>query len=102
LTTVTDYNGNAINYEATEMTQFHEGQEVEVRIKAPTQDGGYWRKAKIVRCDNKGLYPAPYPYIVEFQDGTRAVFDAEHIRAAVKQLSEREIKAAAQAFEDLF
>jgi hypothetical protein len=71
-------------------TQYHEGQEVEVRIKAPTQDGGYWREAKIIRQDDKGIYRATYPYIVEFHNSTRGVFDAEHIRPLSRALSTRE------------
>jgi hypothetical protein len=57
--------------------RFHEGQDVEVRIKAPTQDGGYWRKAKIVDADQ----PIEGEYIVKFPDGTLRVFDADRIRA---------------------
>jgi hypothetical protein len=57
--------------------QFREGQDVEVwvypvRWGDPNQDD--WRKAKIVR--GAGEF-----YEVQFLDGTRAVFDAEHIRA---------------------
>lgn len=53
------------------MTQFHEGQEVEVYDYRP----GGWCKAKIV-----GPYRTSDYIMVEFPDSTRAVFDAEHIR----------------------
>jgi hypothetical protein len=57
------------------MTQFHEGQEVEVLdTEPPGKWHADWRKAKIV--------DAHPPYIVEFTDGTRAGFDAEHIMPA--------------------
>jgi hypothetical protein len=64
------------------MTQFHEGQEVEVRFRAGPRDdlGGFeitWRKAKIVSFDKHGG-----GYVqVQFPDGSRAVFDAAHVRA---------------------
>jgi hypothetical protein len=66
------------------MTQFHEGQEVEVALgKRRWDDGKYWRKAKIV-CP---AFPAdkhgPEMFDVEFPDGTVAVFDADHIRVAL-------------------
>lgn len=62
------------------MTQYHEGQEVEVwRIRNCFGDSE-WRKARIV-CY---LPPAPEiyegGYEVQFRDGTRGVFAAEHIR----------------------
>ena len=57
---------------------FHEGQEVEVRINgtlfAQAGKNFWWRKAKIV-------FPGGSPYWVQFPDGSRALFDAEHIRA---------------------
>ena len=56
--------------------QFHEGQEVEVQY----DDGEWgsprdtiWRKATILDCE------VDY-YRVQFPDGTRATFDAAHIR----------------------
>jgi len=55
------------------MPQFHEGQEVEV---APVS--GVWRKAKIARKLHTG--GAAGSFQVEFDDGTRAVFNADHIR----------------------
>ena len=61
------------------MTQFHEGQEVEVRIDGPDDQGGVtWRKAKIVRPDmTDNWLPGQ---LVEFADGTRAVFATNCIR----------------------
>jgi hypothetical protein len=59
------------------MSTFQEGQEVEVWCFPD----GEWEKAKIVRLPH-----APHAlddgrkYTVQFPDGTRAVFDAEHIR----------------------
>jgi len=64
------------------MTQFHEGQEVEVWGANMYP----WRKAKIV--GNTGKWGAPalpendkHYFVVEFPDSKRAVFDADHIRA---------------------
>jgi hypothetical protein len=60
--------------------QFHEGQDVEVHVTPPglNESHGAWRMAKIVSVDRHG-----YGYAqVQFPDGTRAVFDADHIRAA--------------------
>lgn len=62
--------------------QFHAGDEVEVQTE--TMGGlrdetwrGQWRKAKIVQF----VKPSHPPHwIVQFHDGSRAVFDAEHIR----------------------
>lgn len=72
------------------MTQFHEGQEVEVARDV----GGMfpyknWRKAKLIRMAPDGGAIFNPVYEVQFPepngkydvDGTRAVFDAEHIRA---------------------
>ncbi len=62
------------------MTQYREGQEVEVRVQ--TSPLGYqidWRKAKIVGFRTWSTW---IDYHVEFPDGTRGVFSAEHIRAA--------------------
>jgi hypothetical protein len=61
------------------MTQFHEGQEVEVTRRDPSIPNWNWRNAKIAqRRVGKGTY---CNYMVEFPDGTSAVFDAAHIRA---------------------
>jgi hypothetical protein len=57
------------------MTQFREGQDVEVRKRDPYPYAHPWRKAKIV------MGTLPDTYLVQFQDCTRAVFDAGHIRA---------------------
>jgi hypothetical protein len=55
--------------------QFHEGQDVEVWCFPD----GEWEKAKIVtpRLKAAGLHNCS---MVEFPDGARAVFDAEHLR----------------------
>ena len=53
--------------------QFHEGQEVEVWGANMYP----WRKAKIVGSTGQ----SHTEWMVEFPDGTRAVFDEEHIRA---------------------
>ena len=61
------------------MTTFHEGQEVEVAADFRRNDGKApcnWRKAKIAAPP----WPAKWRYRVQFPDGTRAVFDADHIR----------------------
>jgi hypothetical protein len=62
------------------MTQFHEGQDVEV-LMAPKKHG-FACEAKIVE-----IAPVGHPayWLVQFPDGTRAVFDAEHIRAAEEE-----------------
>ena len=62
--------------------QFHEGQEVEVWGANMYP----WRKAKIVAAEiHRGALGVPTgAYIVQFPDGTRGVFDAEHIRAVTK------------------
>ena len=78
------------------MTQFHEGQEVEVakawkncpsthcersqECRSPHECNG-WRKAKIIRMAPDGGAIFNPVYEVQFPDGRRAVFDAEHIRA---------------------
>jgi hypothetical protein len=76
------------------MTQFHEGQEVEVwdaPASAPEIVHHHmWRKAKIV-CE----YPYGAAYLVEFTDGSRcisrgdggtsAIFGAGYIRAFVSE-----------------
>jgi hypothetical protein len=67
------------------MTQFNEGQEVVVQTqptaseKARWFDGAVWRKARI-SYRLQELY-GNGAHEVQFPDGTRAVFDAEHIRA---------------------
>jgi hypothetical protein len=64
------------------MTQFKEGQQVEVLQYGKTsQDPDVWRKAKLgyaLPTNDKALRS----YRVEFPDGTRGVFDADHIREA--------------------
>jgi hypothetical protein len=62
------------------MTTFREGQDVEVLRDAPEYSEGVtaWRKAKIVSASAQGRET----WIVQFPDGTRAVYDAAHIRAA--------------------
>lgn len=64
------------------MSQFHEGQEVEIYELGNaihSVDSRNWRKAKIVRhsWDHPG-----YRWEVQFPDGTRAALDAEHIMEA--------------------
>jgi hypothetical protein len=85
------------------MTQFHEGQEVEVKIYAREAMCNQWWKAKIVKRDhmtdadrmNEKLVP------VRFTDGTRGVFDVKHIRAALKpETSKPFIEAGDPEFED--
>jgi hypothetical protein len=69
--------------EAQTMTQYHEGQEVEVATVERSNFGAR-RKAKVVNPDwhlhlalpNSGAIE------VEFPDGKRAVFNADHIRSA--------------------
>jgi hypothetical protein len=73
--------------------QFHEGQEVEV-LKLEPEEGhpgvmrGWWRDAKIVHPQPGTPILDPGYYVVQFRDGTRAVFDAVHIRA-ISPLDER-------------
>lgn len=81
------------------MTQFHEGQQVEVIGSGPTHALPYWSKAKIVNelrwhshgggyyvhsTDNDQTgwtHSEPIgKFTVQFPDGASAVFDAEHIR----------------------
>ena len=66
------------------MTQFHEGQDVEV-LKEPNEFvlATEWRKAKIVgpaTTGMEGMAPATPGYIIQFADGACVVFDAAHIR----------------------
>ena len=76
--------------QAKTMMQYHEGQEVEAKRSylpvIPSRGG--WCKAKIVRWIElearrmKGMLPNSKGYYeVEFLDGTRGVFDVDHIRA---------------------
>lgn len=70
--------------ESRQMTQFNEGQEVEVRHELA--DGKWaasygWSKAKIMAGTELS---STEKFVVEFADGTRAVFDADHIRAVEK------------------
>ncbi len=62
------------------MSNFVEGQEVEVLVskypEPPSSTNSDWCKAKIIR------YYLNNTFEVQFPDGTRAVFDADHIRAA--------------------
>jgi hypothetical protein len=65
------------------MTQFHEGQEVEVWGDIYPKSGGRltdWRKAKILNDDCIARKDGVHCYTVQFPNGTRAVFDTEHIR----------------------
>jgi|ERR1035437_1614701 hypothetical protein len=86
------------------MAQFHEGQEVEaLRHEPATKRRGafdQWRKAKIIRNDKVsycGCTICNGGWEVKFLDGTRAVFDAEHIRAIVpKHDLAAQIKALGQ------
>jgi hypothetical protein len=56
------------------MTQFHEGQDVEIADR--NTDFGVWIKAKII-----AIYDDIGAAIVEFNDGTRRTLDTQHIRA---------------------
>jgi hypothetical protein len=66
------------------MTQFMEGQDVEVLTTVSScgnADLPYWRKAKIVSVHEQiNLWPGS-AYEVQFPDGTRSVSDTKHIRA---------------------
>jgi hypothetical protein len=65
---------------APRMPQFHEGQDVAVRIceADPIRHGFHvrWNKAKIVTWPRREADR----WRVQFPDGTRAVFDTSHIR----------------------
>jgi hypothetical protein len=96
------------------MTQFHKGQEVEVfkpyfdetrTIEASTRCD--WRGAKIVEIGLRS-YPVlgkmdrqwkPAKFVVQFPDGSRAVFDAEHVRLSKEQV-EQELADNGQRFVD--
>lgn len=62
------------------MTQFHEGQEVEVSYLS---NGGFgprkWREAKIISIYHGATFAT---CVVEFPSGVRVAFGANHIRAA--------------------
>jgi hypothetical protein len=64
------------------MTQFHEGQEVLVLRYDNGADRRSWGTAKIIQIipDGTEHWDARDGYEIEFSDGTRAVFDADHIR----------------------
>ena len=76
------------------MTQFHEGQEVEVYKTYNFGGAGSitrWVKGKIVR--NMAIYPGSAafkntPYSVQLCDTTRAVFDEEHIREPARTMKD--------------
>lgn len=72
------------------MTQFHEGQEVEVwkTVRRPGADytGQRWCKAKIVAQFTNDRVTNISRYEVRFPDGKRTLFDATHIR---KDITER-------------
>jgi hypothetical protein len=57
------------------MTQFHEGQEVEVWYG--TDGAPLWHKAKIVNV----VKLENHPWCVELADGSRELVNADHIRA---------------------
>jgi len=67
----------------TMQPQFHEGQEVEVawmRSREYGEETPVWEPAKIVSIMERiNLWPGP-AFEVQFPDGTRSVFSAEHIR----------------------
>jgi len=84
------------------MTQFHEGQEVEVGVLVPP--GAHhaffveWRKATITHlaaasCTG-GYHDMPARYAVQFPDGTRAVFDTERIKAIKSDEEKTEARKA--------
>jgi hypothetical protein len=60
------------------MTQYHEGQKVEV-LGGWSWSDSTWRKAEIIQRDM--INPGPDAYIIEFPDSTRALVYADHIRA---------------------
>jgi hypothetical protein len=80
--------------------QFHDGQEVECATQftpdhcfGPELGTWEWRKAKIVKLQNFDIrYPWEDQYLVQFPDGTRAVFDVEHIRLSKEQIEQELIK----------
>jgi hypothetical protein len=65
------------------MTQFYEGQEVEV-TRPPYNDheSKHWRKATIAESHSiEGVHPGKDYYSVLFANGERAVFSALQIKA---------------------
>ena len=62
------------------MTKFYEGQEVEARSGRIDIYGASWRKAKITELIVHG--PTGSSYQAEFRDGTRGIFNEDHIREA--------------------
>jgi hypothetical protein len=73
------------------MTQFHKDQEIEVRRIIQEPYAGFkerrrWTRAKIVRRTWIGATRDCDRYDTEFPDGTRAVFDAEHVRLTAEGL----------------
>jgi hypothetical protein len=64
------------------MTQFHEGQDVDVYACWANDRHFDWRKAKIVRRANIASETRMNKWLVQFPDGSRSVFNEEHIRAA--------------------
>jgi hypothetical protein len=68
------------------MTQFHEGQEVEVAQDFLRNDGiapHCWRRAKILTVSRPNEPPQTASVI--FPDGISAVFNAEHIRVVISE-----------------
>jgi hypothetical protein len=65
--------------------KFHEGRDVEVLVRK--SHGKVWRKAKILApiCIMRGPNNPATQWQVAFPDGTRAIFDAGHIRAFISE-----------------
>lgn len=62
--------------------QFEEGHDIEVYWPGGaihSIDARNWRKAKVSRYLKRLFFPPRYE--VEFPDGSRAVFNPEHVRA---------------------
>jgi len=81
------------------MTKFHEGQDVRVYVYQPGSiaRAADWRKAKI---DVHTFTLSGNRFMVLFPDGTRAVFDAEHIMPLpYEHLLGRSRKRARLAYE---
>lgn len=70
--------------------QFHEGQEVEVYYPFSRSNEATWPwcKAKIIARASDAPITRNRQWAVQFRDGTRAVFDTEHIRAARSDLQD--------------
>ena len=64
------------------MTQFQEGQEVEVQCNEYEGEPLWRRGAKILCYAWPADKDGPEMYDVEFSDGASGVFDVNHIRAA--------------------